>query len=91
MKYHVYAALIAASTQSGPIADAFEKNMPTKAETEAAEAKLDSWAKQAENITNTARPIVKTKMTKTKDAWNYASQQAEREINDFGEELEGNL
>jgi hypothetical protein len=60
MKYHVYAALIA-TTQAGPIADAFEKNMPTPEETEYAEEKLNAWAYTAENITNISKPIIKNR------------------------------
>ena len=69
MKYHVYAALIA-TTQAGPIADAFEKNMPTPEEVEYAETKLNGWADSAENITKTAKPIIKNRNQKNLESEN---------------------
>lgn len=90
MKYHVYAALIA-TTQAGPIADAFEKNMPTPEEVEYAETKLNAWADSAENITKTAKPIIKTRNQKIVKAWNVAGEEAKAELKQAGGELEGQL
>lgn len=67
MKYHVYAALIA-TTQAGPYADEVNGHMPTKAETGAAEHKVEKWLNDFEGIVEEAKPSVEARNRRIKRA-----------------------
>ena len=60
MKYHVYCALIA-TTSARRWADEINSHMPTEADTQAAENKLEDWLNQADTIIREAKPAVRSR------------------------------
>ena len=71
MKYHVYAALIA-TTSAGPVADQFEKKMPTEKEIQTFEDNVTNWADYAENIGEDLEPIMEERHETLNKAMKYA-------------------
>jgi hypothetical protein len=57
MKYQVYAALIA-TTSAGPWANRINSKMPSKVQTQNAEAQVEEWMQDIETIVEEAKPAV---------------------------------
>ena len=57
MKYQVYAALIATAS-AGPYANRVNSKLPTKVQTQNAEAQVEEWMQDIETIVEEAKPAV---------------------------------
>jgi len=82
MKYQVYAALIA-SASAGPHADQINRMMPTEAETQQAEQKIEAWLADAEDIKNQAIPFIEERNRRIERAY-YTHEENEAEIFEEG-------
>jgi hypothetical protein len=87
MKYHVYAALIA-TTNAGPVADEFEKKMPTVAEIEKLEQTVGQWLEDAEKIDNDIEPIYNRYETTVVDSLEYAHNKNMNDLGDAGHKID---
>lgn len=90
MKYHVYAALIASSTQANQhhLADEINSHLPTEAETAAAEQQVEEWLDDAEDIVESATPAVEARNQRIDRAAHQHEDQAEDTFEEGVEDLE---
>ena len=89
MKYQVYAALIA-SASAGPYAEKINKHMPTQAETQAAEKKVEEWLNEFDAIVQETMPAVEARNRRIERSFQQHEKADERVWNEGVQELEEN-
>ena len=89
MKYQVYAALIA-SASAGPYAEKINKHMPTQAETQAAEKKVEEWLNEFDGIVKETMPAVEARNRRIERSFQQHERADEQVWNEGVQDLDKN-